>query len=143
METISTLTYLKFKIGGCFGNCFEVTLNKKTITYHTNESLYSIGYKHKKKISTENLDIFISKLNEIRVNEWKDDYDSYVLDGEQWELKLSYNNQLKKRICGNNCYPNSEPNSIDRTDVFNNFMAALVLLIQEPTFFTESFSNKP
>lgn len=144
MESVSSLTYLKFNIGGYFGSNYEVILNKKTVTYYGNESLYNHDAKHKKKISKDDLELFIAKLNKIGIADWENDYFNIdVLDGEQWELKVSYNDKLKKSISGSNCYPYSEQNSIERTDVFIELMEALVQLIQEPTFFTDSFQGKP
>lgn len=100
MENISNITYLRFFIGGYFGTNSEVILNKKTVTYHTDESSYSNGFKHKKKISTDDLELFIAKLNKLKVTDWNDNYDSDVLDGEQWELKISYNDKKKGIFMG-------------------------------------------
>lgn len=142
MANISTLTYLRFQIGGYDATKFEVILNRKTVTYFADIYRFDEGDKHKKKIPSDDLELFITKLNEIKVYEWNDEYVSDTLDGEQWELKLSYNDKKKKSIYGSNCYPNSKPDSDERTKTFNNFMDALVHLIQESKFFTDSFLNK-
>ena len=135
MENITTLSYLRFFIGGYFGSNSEVILNKKTVTYHTDESSYSNGFKHKKKISPENLEIFILKLNEIKLSEWDDEYVSDTLDGEQWELRLTFNGKKKKGIFGSNCYPSQGSKSYERTGEFDEFLDALSQLIKEPNFF--------
>jgi hypothetical protein len=135
MENISTITYLKFSIGGYFGSNSEVVLNKKTVTYRTDESSYNIGVKHKKKISSDDLELFVAKLNEIKLSEWDDEYVSDTLDGEQWELRLTFNDKKKKGIHGSNCYPSQGSKSYERTGEFDEFLKALSQLIKEPTFF--------
>jgi len=142
MEKIEYITYLRFNIGGYDAAKFEVILNRKTVTYFADIYRYDEGVKHKKKITIDDLDSFIAKLNKLKVIDWNDSYDSCILDGEQWELRISYNYKKKKSIYGSNCYPDSQTDINERTGTFNDFMDAIVCLIQEPNFFTDSYFKK-
>lgn len=52
-------------------------------------------------------DEFISDLKEIHIGEWKKNYvDPYVLDGTQWELEISFDNERKPlKFSGSNAFP--------------------------------------
>jgi hypothetical protein len=141
MEEISNLSYLRFSLGGYFSCKFEIFIRKKSVTYFADRYRYNQGIKCKKKISSNEIESFITKLNLIRLTKWKDVYDSTTLDGEQWELKLTYNNKPKRSIYGSNCYPSYPLDSTERSNEFILFLDAITQLIAEPDFFNESFCD--
>lgn len=53
-------------------------------------------------------DEFIKKLSLIKIENWEDDYFAPVLDGEDWELKMSFLGDTKCLIkMGANAYPSN------------------------------------
>lgn len=49
---------------------------------------------------------FLKRFNLIRIDKWKNDYlNKNVLDGYQWELKVTYADGTQKISGGSNAYP--------------------------------------
>ncbi len=58
-----------------------------------------------------------------------------VMDGTQWELKLSYNGFKKRKIIyGSNAYPDSEINAMEFTDKFIMLLKTFDIYIAKPFF---------
>ncbi len=55
----------------------------------------------------------ISKLQSLYIGEWKKRYWADVLDGTQWELKLTFADNKVKKYYGSNAYPFSYKDLID------------------------------
>ena len=133
-NTIKSIESFKFDIGGYFSSNFEFLLQQNIITFFSFDFHFEKGIEHRKELSTEALDLFISNLNELNVINWNNKYDNnFVSDGEQWEIEIKYNNTKKKAIYGSNEYPGSKPYSYGRTAEFNEFLGALKLLMQDPS----------
>jgi hypothetical protein len=136
MNLITSIESFNFKLGGYFSSIYEISYEKNIVTYVAKSSPYDKGLKYEKEISSESIEVFKSKLNKLKLINWKNKYLNYnVLDGEEWHLAINFNNSIKKRIDGINDYPGNVSNINDRTEVFNEFLLALNVLIQESDFF--------
>lgn len=56
-----------------------------------------VGEKHQKAL--------VDLLNDLGFLSWKKNYWEDVCDGEQWELMVTYNGNLRKKVEGSNAYP--------------------------------------
>lgn len=95
------------------------------------------------KIPDNDLNKFIEKLNELRVLDWRDEYqDSNVLDGGSWGLVIVYNDGNKKLITGVNDYPSTFDELNTSTDsatnlegrieypIYDSFLEAIKALVE-------------
>lgn len=142
MNTISSLEYFRFTIGGYSSSKFEIRLRNKTASYSADLYRNMFDLNHKKEISQKKLKDFILKINELDLLSWKNIYDSDICDGTQWELRMSYNGSEKKKIYGSNSYPGSQVDSCSRTPEFENLLTIIKELIEDPHFFEDSFIEK-
>lgn len=134
MKKIETLEKFKFDIGGFHSSKFEFLVRENMITFYCYDFYFDKGEDHRKEISNEAMDLFISNLNELSILNWNNKYDNNaVTDGEQWEIEIEYNSTRRKKIYGSNDYPGSKPESSGRTVEFNEFLEVLKLLIQDPS----------
>ncbi len=104
---------LEFSIGGFFEG-------HTTTTIYREENKFYIKISHfytEKKIEITKTDYFgiLNRIYLARVLEWKERYfDPYILDGEQWHLKINFskkslfNNKTIFETGGSNDYPPSE-----------------------------------
>lgn len=108
MKRIKSLKELKFFIGGCFGDNEKLHIREEFYKAWREEGLYNVHDNASvKELKFEGKENLISSLNELNVLEWERDYWKPVCDGIQWELKLTYNGNLKKYIYGSNHYPDN------------------------------------
>ena len=135
MNLITSIESFNFKLGGYFSSKYEVSFEKNFITYIAQSSPLDIGLKYEKEISTESFEIFKSKLNELNLITWQNEYYSPALDAEEWHLDIKYNNSCIKNIEGMNGYPGNVSNIDDRTEIFNELLLAIETLLQEPAVF--------
>ena len=135
MNLITSIESFTFKLGGFFASLYEVSFEKNVVTYVTKSSPFDEGLKYEKEISSESIEIFQAKLNRLNFITWQDEYYNPVLDGEDWEIDITYNSSFRKKIFGLNGYPGENSNYIGRTEIFNELLLALNVLIQEPVFF--------
>lgn len=103
---IETIQKLRFFIGGYFSSNSEIIITNEVAIYRSSESSFYFNKEPIEKIIADlEKEELIKTLNTLEVIDWKDKYESDVLDGIKWEFEISYNNGSKKRIYGSNCYP--------------------------------------
>lgn len=135
MDKILLLDYLRFSFGSCFGPKSMVTLGGNNVVFCT-DLIYNAGNEKKKEVSYESKKVLISELNDLKVLNWDREYfNPSILDGEEWDLELVYNDGKKKLINGYNLYPGSQPDSTEKTPEFVKLLNALNNLINAPGFF--------
>jgi len=136
MNTILSIEYLRFTIGGYGSSKYEIKITKKTVSFSVNSFSYDFSLKHKKKLDQNKLKEFTTRISKLDILSWENRYyDNDVCDGEQWDLSIRYNGSEKKKIYGSNAYPGSKIDSFSRTPKFENFLLFIKELIEEPTFF--------
>jgi hypothetical protein len=135
MDKILLLDYLKLSFGCCFGPKGMITLDGNSVTF-CKDLFYNAENKQKKEVSDESKEVLISELNNLNVLNWDNHYMNPVLDGDEWDLEIVYNDGNKKLIKGYNSYPGSQPDSTEKTPEFNSFLTALNNLINSPGFFS-------
>ncbi|MBP5312370.1 MAG: hypothetical protein J6112_06015 [Clostridia bacterium] len=103
------VTELRFGIGGFFGGNKEITIVK-----HENSAAMRVTCNdHRDRLIDFLSEISVEKWNELMdrlyrklyLNEWKRTFESYTLDGEQWELDIKLTGGRKRHYYGNNEYP--------------------------------------
>jgi len=120
MKSIESIKKFHFRIGGYFATQFDVIITHNKASYC--EHLFNIDFatRQEKEISKDQMELFLSKLNQLNIIGWDNEYHNpLVLDGIQWELEITYNKTNTKKIYGSNMYPNSEPNSVEKSPEFN------------------------
>lgn len=61
-----------------------------------------------KKIENELVNELIEKLEQLDIQSWDKKYvNSMVLDGETWEIMLTYSNSCQSKYIGQNSYPDN------------------------------------
>ena len=78
---------------------------------------------------------FWAMVKAIRIDFWKENYSSCVLDGLQWELIIE-SDFLTKNISGSNEYPDGSC-TLKYTPVFDKLKAAVEYLIDDKDFFNK------
>lgn len=86
-----------------------------------------------KTISEEKLSGFWSMIKMMRLEYWKDNYYSCVLDGLQWNVSID-TDFLKKEISGANEFPDGSCN-LKNTPVFDKLISAIEYLVEEQKYF--------
>lgn len=136
MKQITSIESFYFRLEGCFSSIQEVSFDKNTVTYITMSTPFDEGMKYEKEISSESKEIFITKLNKLKLIKWKNRYLNYnVLDGEDWEIDITFNKSTRKKVVGSNNYPEDNSTLIGRTEIFNELLLAINDMIQVPDFF--------
>lgn len=102
MNLIKSIESFNFKLVGFFASIFEISFEKNVITYIAQSSPYDEGLKYEKEISSESIEIFKSKLNKLNFITWQTEYYNPVLDGEDWEIDITFNSSVRKKIVGLN-----------------------------------------
>lgn len=126
MTNIESIQKLHFSLGGYFSD-YNYTLNYDhgTLEIERMEMPYN-GFDLKvKKINAGKKGTLIASLNELKILDWKKEYNLDMCDGTQWELKITYNGNLKKKVYGSNDFPES----------FNDFLNILRAFITNKAFF--------
>jgi len=86
-----------------------------------------------KTISSEKLSEFWNMIKMMRLEYWKDNYYSCVIDGLQWNVNIE-TDFLVKEISGANEFPDGSCN-LKNTPIFDKLIAAIEYLIEEQGFF--------
>lgn len=108
MKRIKTIKEFEFSIGGCFGDTEKLHIKDGIVKAWRVESLYEqFTHKDVQGKPLKNKTLFINQLNELQVLSLNKEYWKPVMDGTQWELKITYNGNLKKHVHGSNHYPDN------------------------------------
>jgi hypothetical protein len=86
-----------------------------------------------KIISLEKLSEFWTMISMMRLEYWKENYNSCVLDGLQWSVKID-SDFLKKEVLGSNEFPDGSC-TLKNTPIFDKLIAAVEYLIEEQHYF--------
>jgi hypothetical protein len=83
-------------------------------------------------------------VDNVRVNEWKDDYyDNNVLDGEQWHVNITFEDGTVREIIGSNSYPKRFKMLRDVLGgQFPSFFMIEMMKYTEPERYKEIFGKK-
>ena len=142
MKPIESIKKFHFSISGYFARNFDVIIKENKATYCADIHIFDFTKRHEKEISKNQMELFLSKLNQLNIIGWDNEYfNPDVLDGDQWELEMVYNKSNKKSIFGSNLYPNSDPDSDEPSPEFEELLNAIKELIQEPLFFSDKFRS--
>jgi hypothetical protein len=110
-----------------------VTLQGKNVSFC--QDLYYNLENNQKEVSDQSIKDLISELNSLNILNWdKEYYNPNILDGDQWDLEMVYNNGKKKTITGCNRYPGSQSDSNETTPEFKKLLNALNNLIKTSLF---------
>ncbi|MBZ4218611.1 MAG: hypothetical protein LAC69_00260 [Chlorobium sp.] len=115
--------------GGCFGNNYELTFDGSNLIYSarvdgdTTEDLISA--------TREDWEAFRSEIDAIGIWNWHAHYyNSDILDGNQWEVKIKWGGR-SCRIDGSNDYPTEDGTPLqtdEPADTFSRFLHAVMRL---------------
>ena len=142
MKSIESIKKFHFTIGGYFAKNFDVVIKENKATYCADLYVFDFSKRQEKEISKNQMESFLSKLNQLNIIGWKKEYfNPDIIDGVQWELEMVYSKSNKKSIFGSNLYPNSEPDSDETSPEFEELLDAIKELIQEPLFFLDEFPS--
>jgi hypothetical protein len=133
MGKILLLDYLKLTFGCCFGPKSMITLHGNSVTFCKDLS-YNAENKQKKEVSDESKAVLISELNGLKILNWDNHYMNPVLDGDEWDLEMVFNDGKKKSITGFNSYPGSGE-WVEKSPEFKKLLNALNNLIDAPGWF--------
>ena len=122
MKPIESIKKFHFSISGYFARNFDVIIKENKATYCAYIHIFDFTKRHEKEISKNQMKLFLSKLNQLNIIGWDNEYfNPDILDGEQWKLEMVYNKSNKKSIFGSNLYPNSEPDSHETSPEFESY----------------------
>ncbi len=101
----------KASIGGFFGPSYEVELQSDGTLLYTDDP-YDFPMPARERegitVSEDQWREFRKALDSANVWSWKNYYDSYVLDGTQWELVIRYGDAFVSSGGSNNYPPEEE-----------------------------------
>ncbi|SEW38362.1 Protein of unknown function [Ruminococcaceae bacterium KH2T8] len=125
-EVIPRLEYFKFNIGGFRGGYDHWIIVYGNDGYNIyKDYMEKIGEPKHKEIKSVNLDKWLLRLSDIKLNNWRRCYDDdHVLDGTQWTLVYKFDNLSIEKKYGNNQYPE---NYIE----FKQLISELDLLLED------------
>jgi hypothetical protein len=110
-----------------------ITLDGNSVVFCKDLS-YNAENKQKKEVSDQSKEVLISELNRLTILNWDKEYfNPSILDGEEWDLELEYNDGNKKLIKGYNSYPGSGE-LIEKSPEFRKLLNALNNLINAPGY---------
>lgn len=118
-ENIANIEKIEFIEGGYLtGNDIRlVEIMPDHIVMHIDRSYNEFrGWdKITKKDFPYNKDVFLEKLRSLNLGAWENDYtNDDIVDGTQWDLKISYNNGIKPFLSGgSNAFPDNYEEFID------------------------------
>lgn len=108
MRKIKSIKEFEFSIGGCFGDTEKLCIKDGIVKAWKLESLYELFIdKEIQGTPIDNINLLVSQLNKLQILSWNKEYWKPVCDGTQWELKITYNGNLKKHVHGSNDYPDN------------------------------------
>ncbi|MCK5780948.1 MAG: hypothetical protein KAH10_00015 [Flavobacteriales bacterium] len=84
-------------------------------------------------LSDQKIEEFWDRIKKIRLEYWKENYFSCVIDGLQWDLNIK-SNFLTKEISGSNEFPDGSCN-LKNTPIFDKLISAIEFLIDRDKFF--------
>ena len=103
-----------------------------------NELLFKETYSSNANVlvlSDQRVEEFWNKIKKIRLEYWKQNYFSCVIDGLQWNVKIE-TDFLVKEISGSNEFPDGSCN-LKSTPIFDRLTSAIEFLIDKNGFFKE------
>lgn len=86
-------------------------------------------------ISEERVIEFWDRIKKMRLEYWKENYFSCVLDGLQWDLDIN-SDFITKVISGSNEFPDGSCN-LKNTPIFDRLISAIEFLIDRKDFFNK------
>lgn len=109
LELETNISYLPMKleiyIGGVSSKTFTLELIDKKLFYSQSDGGY-IGEKKSLPIpDDQQWNNFRATLDKVNIWGWQDTYDSDILDGLQWEIKIIFDSTKKIISYGSNSYP--------------------------------------
>jgi len=113
------ITRFYFSIGGYFSGDDSIEI----IKYNT--QIKSICNEEENIFTNEKWNEFIDKILNENILNWKEKYhNNNILDGEQWELEIEFNDLSLFESCGSNEYPSNWQNFIN---IINEYFPHLEL----------------
>lgn len=106
---IKSIKKIEYSIGGYSQGEISYVLDGSIISHWENECA-GMGqppadYISSKEVSNNQLDSIKELFNQLDFTNWEKEYWENVSDGEQWELMVTYNGNLRKKVEGSNAYP--------------------------------------
>lgn len=135
MSTIKSIEEFSFYIGSFFGDKYKVHFKNNKARYLKFETFEIDGNEMEQEITSNDVMDFIQKLNNLKVTDWQETYLGGVLDGEEWNLKIKYNQGDKIKSYGCHHYPGNKPGRMERSKAFNNLLSYIEGLLGQPGFF--------
>jgi len=84
-------------------------------------------------LSDQKVEEFWDKIKKMRLEYWKENYFSCVIDGLQWDVDIK-SDFLTKEISGSNEFPDGSCN-LKNTPIFDRLISAIEFLIDRNGFF--------
>lgn len=133
---IKSIQYLEFELTGYFSDYRKIIISDRSYSLIKSEIPYCPGTNEQGILIARKTGDLINKLNSINLLKWNREYvNKNVMDGTQWELKLKYNdNKRRKIIYGSNAYPYSEEFSTEYSERFISLLKAIDIIIGTPFF---------
>lgn len=102
-ESLSELSELVYKTFGYFGfETITCTFNEKEVNVEKEGMIMPEG----EETFTVSKEEFLSALKDLHMSAWKRRYEySFMEDGEEWKLKLTFSNGKTRSFSGMNHYP--------------------------------------
>ena len=122
---IKSIRNIKFSIGGYSqGESFYTLENDLIFHWHNGfvgmeEPFDDVA---RKKLNDSDQDKLIALFNKLDFLSWEREYQMLACDGTQWEILVTYNGNLKKKVYGSNAYPEG----------FDKIERRLELLLKHP-----------
>jgi len=107
----------EFSLGGYF-NSHNYTVRLEGDLLYVSDSLYPLPPEFEKKIAVTNNENWAALLTFLKECNWQKTYDSGILDGTQWTLKVK-GSSCNLKVYGSNAYP-------ENFDVFLNNLNKLI-----------------
>lgn len=99
---------LYFSVGGIMGWSYEFALEEGHLVYRTFSQGYWARAEAKIYVTEQEWEAFRKSLIELGLEDWLERYDSPMVDGTRWSLKVRFAN-LSVESSGNNAYPGRTP----------------------------------
>ena len=84
-------------------------------------------------LSDQKVEEFWGRIKKMRLEYWKENYFSCVIDGLQWDLNIK-SDFLTKEISGSNEFPDGSCN-LKNTPIFDRLISAIEFIIDRQDFF--------
>lgn len=105
---IKSIRNIKFSIGGYSQGESFYTLENDLLSYWHNgfagmeEPFDDVN---RKKLTDSDQAKLMALFNKLDFLSWEREYQMLACDGTQWEIMVTYNGNLKKKVFGSNAYP--------------------------------------